>query len=187
MRAVGERTGCGPQGSVLEARRFHRGAPSPGKGTQTGGPSCPGPVSAAAARGRDRSPGGLARECRLPPSGGGNVGAPTRGPTRLGRAGRASHPHSSPTLRALHRIVLVRAPPRGQLRRRTAARVRLREPVAGGRVRGLPREGIAGGDPNPGQRRLARVPVLGMCGRHPESVATAETHPHLPPILSASL
>lgn len=88
-------------------------------------------------------------ECRLPPSGGGNVGAPSRGPTRLGRAGRASHPHSSPALRALHRIVLVGAPPRGQLRRRTAARVRLREPVAGGRVRGLPREGIAGGDPNP--------------------------------------
>lgn len=127
-------------------------APSPGKGTQTGGPSCPGRVSAAAARGRGGSPGGLAGGMSppsLPPSGGGNVGAPSRGPTRLGRAGGASQPHSSPALRALHRIVLVGAPPRGQLRRRTAARVGLREPAAGGRVRGVPRMGISGGDPNP--------------------------------------
>lgn len=98
-------------------------APSPGMGTQTGGPSCPGRVSTATARGRGRSPGGLARGMSPPSLRGRKYGGPESGTARLGRAGRASQPHSSPALRALHRITLVGAPPRGQLRRRTAARV----------------------------------------------------------------
>lgn len=149
LRADRERTGCGPHASVLEAPRFHRGSRALERGPRQAAPraqdASPRRPPEGAAAAREGWPG----ECRLPPSGGGNVGAPSRGPTRLGRAGGASQPHSSPALRALHRIVLVGAPPRGQLRRRTAARVGLREPAAGGRVRGVPRMGIADGDPNP--------------------------------------
>lgn len=99
------------------------------------------PEGAAAARE------GWLGECRLPPSRGGNVGAPSRGPTRLGLAGRASHSHPAPALRALHRIALFRAPPRGQLQRGTAERAGLREPGAGGRVRRVPKEGWLAGIP----------------------------------------
>lgn len=180
MRAVGERTGCGPRGSVLEARRFHPGPPAlereprqAAPRAQDASPRRP-PEGAAAARE------GWLGECRLPPSGGGNVGAPSRGSTRLGCAGRASQPHSSPALRALHRIVMVGAPPRGQLRRRTAARVGLREPAAGGRVRGVPREGIAGGDPNPNNvvwlgsrlKNVRQSPGIGGHCRNPPAPAS---------------
>lgn len=137
--------------ALLGARRSHRGPPALERGPRQAAPRAQGasprrpPEGAAAARE------GWLGECRLPPSGGGNVGAPSRGSTRLGRAGRASHPHLPPWGRstALHRTALFRAPPRGQLRRGTAARVGLREPGAGGRVRRIPKEGFAGGYPDP--------------------------------------
>lgn len=149
---AGAQSGSG-QGAVrvalVGARRSHRGPRALERGPRQAAPRAQGasrrrpPEGAAAARE------GWLKECRLPPSGGGNVGAPSRGPTRLGRAGRASHPHLTPALRALHRISLFQAPPRGQLRRGTAARAWLREPGAGGRVRRVPKEGIAGGYPDP--------------------------------------
>lgn len=82
--------------ALLGARRSHRGPPALERGPRQAAPRAQGasprrpPEGAAAARE------GWLGECRLPPSGGGNVGAPSRGSTRLGRAGRASHPHLPP-------------------------------------------------------------------------------------------
>lgn len=59
-------------------------APSPGKGTQTGSPSCPGRVSAAAARGRRGSPGGLARGMSPPSLRGRKCGGPESGTDSAG-------------------------------------------------------------------------------------------------------
>lgn len=148
-RAVGERTGRGPRGSSRSPAIPPR-APSPGKGTQTGGPSCPGRVSATAARGRGGSPGGLARGMSPPSLRGRKCGGPESGIDSAGSCWPGL-PSPSPALRALHRTALFRAPPRGQLRRGTAARVGLREPGAGGRVRRIPKEGFPGGYPDPGR------------------------------------
>lgn len=58
-----------------------------------------------------------------------------------------SRPH--PFVRALHRIALFRAPPRGQLRRGTTARTGCGNPELGGVSEGFPGQGSRAGDPNP--------------------------------------
>lgn len=102
-RAVGKRTGRGPRGSCGSTAIPPR-APSPGKGTQTGGPSCPGRVSATAARGRGGRPGGLAQGMSPPSLRGRKCGGPESGTDSAGSCwpGLPSPSHSRPEGAAPH-------------------------------------------------------------------------------------
>lgn len=143
LRGKGAARGARPGVQGKTASRPPR-ARSRERRAQTGCPVCPGRVPAAAARGRSRRGGGLARGVLPPSEPERKCGGPDWGPARLGRTGRASKTRGPPQ----KLLALLRAPPRGRPLGAAKARAPCGPrgpPRLGGVSEGPLKEGVRGG------------------------------------------